>query len=172
ALSTLNPSASEAPEPPQSSGTQDSGRPASVSACHSGAFHSPLVSRLMVWASARSAKIFSAVSATMLSLSATAFPEIDWHRPGACCQGLRCDLFLRFMIGKSHSCDKRCPQGGMRQWHEDRQAKNKFRIVERSRICTHFAARYGKPAIHGRFETQLKSNKRKCGCRRVVWGGE
>jgi hypothetical protein len=33
----------------------------------------------MVWASARSAKIFSAVSATMFSLSATAFPDFDWH---------------------------------------------------------------------------------------------
>jgi hypothetical protein len=75
ALNTLKPSASEAPEPPQSSGTHDKGRPASVSACQSGAFHAPLLSRLMVWASARSAKIFSAVSATMFSLSATAFPE-------------------------------------------------------------------------------------------------
>jgi hypothetical protein len=34
------------------------------------------LSRLMVWASARSAKIFSAVSATMFSLSATAFPDV------------------------------------------------------------------------------------------------
>ena len=38
ALNTLKPSARLAPEPPQSSGTQDSGRPASVSACQSGAF--------------------------------------------------------------------------------------------------------------------------------------
>src|SRR6185436_11679227 len=83
ALRTLKPSASEAPEPPQSSGTQDNGSPASVSACHSGAFHSPFLSRLMVWASARSAKIFSAVSATMFSLSATAFliliGTVYWH---------------------------------------------------------------------------------------------
>ena len=62
ALNTLKPSAREAPEPPQSSSTHDSGRPASLSACQSGAFHAPLLSRLMVWASARSAKIFSAVS--------------------------------------------------------------------------------------------------------------
>ena len=73
ALNTPKPSARLAPEPPQSSGTQASGRPASVSAFQSGAFHLPSLSRLMVWASARSAKIFSAVSATMFSLSATAF---------------------------------------------------------------------------------------------------
>src|SRR4029078_4773515 len=82
ALRTEKPSARLTPEPPQSSGTHASGRPASVSACQSGAFHAPFLSRLMVWASARSAKIFSAVSATMFSLSATAFPHLDWHRPG------------------------------------------------------------------------------------------
>src|SRR6266699_5545120 len=76
ALNTLNPSARLAPEPPQSSPTQDSGSPASVSACQSGAFQPPCLSRLMVWASARSAKIFSAVSTTMFSLSATAFPGL------------------------------------------------------------------------------------------------
>ena len=43
ALSTPKPSARLAPEPPQSSGTQDSGRPASVSACHSGAFQLALL---------------------------------------------------------------------------------------------------------------------------------
>src|SRR6202011_903447 len=79
ALSTLKPSARLAPEPPQSSPTHDKGRPASVSACQSGAFHAPLLSLLMVWASARSEKIFSAVSATMFSLSVTAFPLIPWH---------------------------------------------------------------------------------------------
>ena len=125
ALSTLKPSARLAPEPPQSSGTQDSGRPASVSACQSGAFHAPFLSRLMVWASARSAKIFSAVSATMFSLSATAFPDFDWHRPGLrrCRQGLGCGLFLRFMMGKSHSPDKRCPQGRLRRRHEASSGK-------------------------------------------------
>ena len=64
-------------------GTQASGSPASLSACHSGAFHAPFLSRLMVWASARSAKIFSAVSTTMFSLSATAFPDVDWRPPAA-----------------------------------------------------------------------------------------
>ena len=80
ALNTLKPSARLAPEPPQSSGTHASGRPASVSACQSGAFHSPFLSRLMVWASARSAKILAAVSATMFSLSATAFLMIELAR--------------------------------------------------------------------------------------------
>src|SRR3954447_16318505 len=75
ALSTLKPSAMLAPEPPQSSGTHDSGKPASDNACQSGAFHLPSLSRLMVWASARSANIFSAVSATMFSL--TAFPNFS-----------------------------------------------------------------------------------------------
>jgi hypothetical protein len=73
ALKTLKPSAKLAPEPPQSSATHDSGSPASVSACHNGAFQEPFLSWLMVWASARSENIFSAVSATMFSLSATAF---------------------------------------------------------------------------------------------------
>src|SRR6202022_4489592 len=77
ALSTEKPSARLAPEPPQSSGTHASARPDSVSACQSGAFQLPFLSLLMVWASARSAKIFSAVSATMFSLSATAFPVFD-----------------------------------------------------------------------------------------------
>ncbi len=87
ALSTEKPSAMLVPEPPNSSGTQDSGRPASVSACQSGAFQVPCLSRLMVWVSARSAKIFSAVSATMFSLSATAFPVFQSGHilPGVCC---------------------------------------------------------------------------------------
>jgi hypothetical protein len=34
------------------------------------------------------------------------------------------------MMGKSHSRDKRCPQGGMRRWHEGHQAKNKFRATD------------------------------------------
>src|SRR5204862_6423449 len=94
ALRTEKPSARLAPEPLQSSGTQDSGRPDSVSACQSGAFQAPSLSRLMVWASARSAKIFSAVSATMLSLSATAFliliGTVIGTGPG-CSAGLGCD---------------------------------------------------------------------------------
>ena len=44
ALSTLKPSARLAPEPLQASGTQASGRPASLSARHSGAFHVPCLS--------------------------------------------------------------------------------------------------------------------------------
>ncbi len=79
AFKTPNPSARLTPAPPHSSLTQDSGRPASLSACHSGAFHSPFLSRLMVCASARSEKIFSAVSATMFSLSATAFPIVQLY---------------------------------------------------------------------------------------------
>jgi hypothetical protein len=70
---TPKPSARLAPEPPQSSGTHASGSPASVRACHSGAFQLPSLSRLIACASARSAKIFSAVATTMFSLSATAF---------------------------------------------------------------------------------------------------
>src|SRR5258706_16060505 len=73
-LKTLNPSARLAPEPSQSSGTHDSGSPASVKACHSGLIQLPSLLLLMVWASARSLKMRSAVSATIFSLSATAFP--------------------------------------------------------------------------------------------------
>jgi hypothetical protein len=91
-LSTEKPSARLAPEPPKSSGTQDSGRPDSVSACQSGAFQLPSLSLLMVWASARSAKIFSAVSATMFSLSATAFPVLNWHLMPGSPPGPQCDL--------------------------------------------------------------------------------
>ena len=76
-------------------GTHDSGRPASVSACHSGAFQAPFLSRLMVCASARSANIFSAVSATIFSLSATAFPVHRHMTCAAMAPGLRCGLFLR-----------------------------------------------------------------------------
>src|SRR6201996_3305419 len=70
---TPNPSARLAPEPPRSSLTHESGRPASERAFQSGAFQSPFLSRLISCASARSAKIFSAVSTTMFSLSDTAF---------------------------------------------------------------------------------------------------
>jgi len=46
-----------------------------------------------------------------------------FRRPGA----IFSDLFLRLMMGKSHSSDKRPPQGRLRGWHEVRQAKNEFR---------------------------------------------
>ncbi len=123
ALSTEKPSAMLAPEPPNSSGTHDSGRPASVSACQSGAFQLPCLSRLMVWVSARSAKIFSAVSATMFSLSATAFPvfQSGTHPAGASAGFVGCGLFLRRMMGKSQCHDKRrCPQGGL-PWRHGRR---------------------------------------------------
>ena len=121
ALSTLKPSAMLAPEPPQSSGTHDNGSPASLSACHSGAFQLPCLSRLMVWVSARSAKIFSAVSATMFSVSATASSPSLWHFCRAVAPGLRCRRFLRAMMGKSRCRDKRrCPQGHLRTRHKCR----------------------------------------------------
>ena len=44
-------------------------------------------------------------------------PHLDsiWHSPAGCFRrGLRCGLFLRFMMRKSHSPDKRCPQGCLR----------------------------------------------------------
>ena len=63
------PSARPAPEPPNSSGTQASGRPASLSARHSGSFHAPLAALLMVCGSARSARIRAAALATICSLS-------------------------------------------------------------------------------------------------------
>jgi hypothetical protein len=47
----------------------------------------------MVWASARSEKIFSAVSTTMFSLSATAFPDVDLI-PGLRQAGHRVQSFL------------------------------------------------------------------------------
>jgi hypothetical protein len=54
----------------------------------------------------------------MFSLSATAFPDIELAtvRLGSSAGPKVCDLylFLRFMMTKSHSRDKRCPQGGMR----------------------------------------------------------
>jgi hypothetical protein len=34
------------------------------------------------------------------------------------------------MMGKSHSPDKRCPQGRLQRWHEGHQAKNKFRATD------------------------------------------
>jgi hypothetical protein len=41
-------------------------------------------------------------------------------------------FFLRFMMLKSHSPDKRCPQGCLRGQHEAYQAMNKFRLAEGS----------------------------------------
>src|SRR5438105_1923063 len=73
APNTAKPSAIVVPDPLQSSGTHDNGMPASVRACQSGAFQSPL-SRSTVLASAKSANIFSAVAATRFSPSVTAFP--------------------------------------------------------------------------------------------------
>src|SRR5260221_530920 len=49
------------------------------------------------------------------------------------------------MMGKSHSPDKRSPQGRLQVQHTVRPAKNKFRRAEVSRICRHLAARYGRP---------------------------
>ena len=165
ALNTPKPSARLAPEPPQSSGTQDSGRPASVSACHSGAFQSPFLSRLMVCASARSENIFSAVSATMFSLSATAFPVFQSGTSrSAISAGHRMRLFLRRMMRKSHCHDKRrCPQAPLRGRHEAPVAGT---IIPRSGvlpICRHFAARYGRRPWRA-----AKIKKRKRGCRRMV----
>ena len=77
-----------------SSETHDNGRPASVSACQSGVFQPPFLSRLMVCASARSANILSAVSATILSTSATAFPVQPAHIPRANCAGPQVRSFL------------------------------------------------------------------------------
>jgi hypothetical protein len=71
------------------------------------------LSELMVWASARSANIFSAVSATILSLSATAFPSFHFRlfvRSPICRAAsarANCALFLHLMMRKSHRHDKR-----------------------------------------------------------------
>ena len=59
------PSARLASEPPNSSGTQASGSPASSSACQSVSFQRSSLARLMVWGSAKSAKIRAATSATI-----------------------------------------------------------------------------------------------------------
>ena len=59
------PSARLASEPPNSSGTQASGSPASSSACQSVSFQRSSLARLMVWGSARSARIRAATSATI-----------------------------------------------------------------------------------------------------------
>src|SRR5882757_5070873 len=154
APSTEKPSARLAPEPPQSSGTHASGRPDSVSACHSGAFQLPFLSLLMVWASARSAKIFSAVSATMFSLSATAFPVFDLVYllgilVGTCrsggSAGPRCALFLHRMMGKSHRQHKRLsPQGSLQGRHAAMDRGELIPPNGVSRICRHFSARYGR----------------------------
>src|SRR5262245_10383872 len=71
APSTAKPSRRLAPEPPNCSGTQASGSPASESARHNGPLQAPSFARLMVWGSAKSAKIRAAISATIWSLSRT-----------------------------------------------------------------------------------------------------
>jgi hypothetical protein len=71
---------------------------------------------LMACGSARSEKIFSAVSATMFSLSATAFLVFYVAPiPPAPFGPIGCGLFLHRMMGKSHCHDKRLsPQGALR----------------------------------------------------------
>jgi hypothetical protein len=71
APSTAKPSARLAPGPPNCSGTQASGSPASETARQSSLLQAPSLARLMVWGSANSAKIRAAVSATIWSLSPT-----------------------------------------------------------------------------------------------------
>src|SRR6185437_8279432 len=135
APTTPKPSARLAPEPPQSSDTHDSGRPASDSAFQSGAFHSPFLSWLMVCASARSAKIFSAVSTTMFSLSDTAFLLLGVAGYPA---GLHLflHLFLRPMMGKSYPPDKADVRyARLRGWHEAYQFRRaEFRISRRGMV--------------------------------------
>src|SRR5262249_40892138 len=142
--STPNPSARLAPEPPNSSATHDSGRPASLSACQSGAFHAPFLSLLISCASARSAKIFSAVSTTMFSLSATAFllsySLIASHplAPRPVGAGKRIFyFFLRCMMGKSQSRDKHCSQGthaGGRQFRATEFPVSRRGMVDRRQL--------------------------------------
>src|SRR5450756_94787 len=161
ALRTEKPSARLAPEPPHSSDTHASGRPASVSACHSGAFQSPFLSRLMVWASARSAKIFSAVSATMFSLSATAFLVFVSHTSRRrFCPGSGCGLFLRRMMRKSHRHDKRrCPQRSLQGPHEAA-----IGLIPRNgvlAICRHIRARYGRSVSETGWPTWLAGNQKR-----------
>src|SRR5216683_8338149 len=101
----------------------------------------------MVCASARSAKIFSAVSTTIFplsSLSATAFPDIALaHVLPAMTPEQGATFFLRSMMGKSHSDDKRCPQGTLWLGHENQLIPH---IGD-----SHFAACYGRwPPTAGR----------------------
>jgi hypothetical protein len=51
----------------------------------------------------------------MFSLSATAFPVLNWHTSGpAIMPGTACGVFLHRMMGKSHGHDKRLsPQGSL-----------------------------------------------------------
>jgi hypothetical protein len=79
-------------------------------------------------------------------------------------QSLRCGLFLRFMMGKSHSRDKRCPQGCLQQWHEDHQAKNKFRATEFLR----FAETLPRDMVSPHHKVHRKTTKGNAGCRRMV----
>jgi hypothetical protein len=71
ALMIAKPSARLAPAPPCFSGTQASVRPVCARACHSRGFQLSSALLLMTCGSARSAKIFAAVAATISSLSLT-----------------------------------------------------------------------------------------------------
>ncbi len=136
ALNTLKPSARLAPEPPQSSGTHAKGNPASVSACQSGAFHSALLVVVDGLGVSEDQRRFSPRSRQQCSHSPPQrSPILNWHASGpAVPPGPRCGLFLRSMMRKSHSRDKRCPQGRLRGRHEAHQAMTKFRPAEASRI--------------------------------------
>ena len=116
-----NPRPRLAPEPPYSSATHDKGRPASLSARHSGAFQPPFLSWLTVCASARSANIRSAVCATIFSASATAFPVATGAKSARNTRGLQLSrsLFLQSMMGKRGmltSAEWACKRGMKRWW--------------------------------------------------------
>ena len=113
ALSTLKPSARLAPEPPQSSGTHDSGRPASVSACQSGSFQSPFLSRLMVCGVGEIGEyLLRRLRDNVLTLRHSV-PRFSIGTPGVP-PSASCVVFLHGMMGKSRRHDKRrCPQGSL-----------------------------------------------------------
>src|SRR6202047_4761616 len=77
ALMIAKPSARLAPPPPCFSGTQASVRPVCASPCHSRGFQLSSALLLMTCGSARSAKIFAAVAATISALSLTIVARTD-----------------------------------------------------------------------------------------------
>ena len=105
--STSKPSASCAPAPPCSSGTQASVSPASASVRQSGAFQPSSLARLMVWGSARSAKIRVAVSATIVSALAHDVSRSHAQVPGGSCHCCRAIVVGSPGIGKRQQCAAR-----------------------------------------------------------------
>ena len=138
ALSTPKPSARLAPEPPQSSGTHDSGRPALGQRLPERGFPPALLVAVDGLGIGEIGEdFFCGLGDNVLTLRHSVPRFGSGTRPAAVRPGLGCGLFLHRMMGKSHCHDKRMsagpPAGPACRLHADE-------LIPRNgvwRICRH-----------------------------------